>query len=193
MKTSSRPPTLDFVKPWRRMQWLTPLCSPEHSKTKPSTCTGSRRNIRKAARTQSPVQLSSWTTAGRKTLSEAEGERDAGEDEDKSTEFSFFLRLLSALRPAVIMPLILLTQGSVNCGIWAAGWFKLGSGLFLLKRCGSTYRSPALGSVSICQPALLRGLKTTNYAYKLSLIWRSCHFCTEYCEMNKTLLMSSFK
>lgn len=49
-RTSSRPPTLGFVRPSSRMRRRTPLCLPEHSRTKPSTCTGSRRNARRAAR-----------------------------------------------------------------------------------------------------------------------------------------------
>lgn len=49
-RTSSRPPTLGFVRPSSWMRRRTPLCLPEHSRTKPSTCTGSRRNARRAAR-----------------------------------------------------------------------------------------------------------------------------------------------
>lgn len=49
-RTSSRPSTLGFVRPSSRMRRRTPLCLPEHSRTKPSTCTGSRRNARKVAR-----------------------------------------------------------------------------------------------------------------------------------------------
>lgn len=59
-QTLSQPPTLDFVKPSRRTRQHTPLCSPEHSRTKRSTCTGSRRNARKAARAlQRPAWLNS--------------------------------------------------------------------------------------------------------------------------------------
>lgn len=84
-QTSSPPPTPGFARPSRRTRRVTPLCSPEHSRTKPSTCTGSRRNARKAARArQSPARLSSRSRAARKTPSEARGERDGGEEEIKA-------------------------------------------------------------------------------------------------------------
>lgn len=49
-QTSSRLPTLAFVKPSRQMRRRTPLCLPEHSRTKPSMCTGSRKNAWRVAR-----------------------------------------------------------------------------------------------------------------------------------------------
>lgn len=49
-QTSSRPPTLGFVKPSSQMHRRTPLCLAEHSRTKPSTCTGSRKNAWRAER-----------------------------------------------------------------------------------------------------------------------------------------------
>lgn len=101
-QTSSRPPTLDFVKPSRRTWRHTALSSPERSRTKPSTCTGSRRNARKAPRArQRPARLSSRSRPP-PVLSEARRKRRR----DKSTESSLLLGLLSALCPAVIMPII---------------------------------------------------------------------------------------
>lgn len=49
-RTSSRRPTLAFVKPLSQMRRRTRLCLPEHSRTKPSMCTGSRKSAGRAAR-----------------------------------------------------------------------------------------------------------------------------------------------
>lgn len=131
-RTSSPPPTLDSARPSRRTRRLTPTCSPGHSRTKPFMCTGSRRSARRAARARRiPVRLSSRSEGppANPRPPPIRGERWRRR-RDKSTESSLFLCLLSALCPAVILPIIFLTRGSVNCGVGAVGRFKLGAALF---------------------------------------------------------------
>lgn len=137
-QTLCLPPTLDFARPSRQTRRLTPLCSPEHSRTKPSMCTGSKRSARKVQRAhQSPVRLSS------RIRNPVRGQRGEGlrrrtrrrrrrrrRGRDKSSESSLFLCLLSALFPAVIVAIIFSAHGSVNCGFRAMGQFKLGAALF---------------------------------------------------------------
>lgn len=80
-QTLCLPPTLDFARPSRQTRRLTPLCSPEHSRTKPSMCTGSKRSARKVQRAhQSPVRLSSRI---RNPRQRPEGRGTEEEDEEK--------------------------------------------------------------------------------------------------------------
>lgn len=83
-QTLSRPPTLDFAKSSRQTRRHTPLCSPEHSRTKPSTCTGSRRNARKTPKArQRPARLNSRSrNPPRQRPEERERERDGGGEEE---------------------------------------------------------------------------------------------------------------
>lgn len=83
-QTLSQPPTLDFVKPSRQTRQHTPLCSPEHSRTKRSTCTGSRRNARKAARA---LQRPAWLNSKRRNpvhqgTEKRETEGEGGEEDE---------------------------------------------------------------------------------------------------------------
>lgn len=71
--TLCHPPTLASAKPSRRTRRRTPRCSPEHSRTKPSMCTGSRRNAKRAA--ESPDRPSN---TGKNTRTRMEGARQKG-------------------------------------------------------------------------------------------------------------------
>lgn len=115
-RTWSQPHTLDFVKLSRWTKWLTPLCSLEHSRTKPSMCIESRRNARKAARARRLCSNMS------RTPSEAWGGGRYISDESLSSV------------PKFDHARCFWTHGSL-------GQVKLQAALFSSVQFGSTYRS----------------------------------------------------
>lgn len=122
-QTSSRRPTLAFVKPSSQTHRRTRLCLPEHSRTKPSTCTGSRKNAGRAARVHQ--------RAARRTSNGRNWRR-----REDICHFWVFLGLRSAQQPAVILLII-----SEHRLLWSASRLHLEAALCWLTESGSRYQT----------------------------------------------------